>query len=75
MFQLEFVDMDLEESDRCSYDSLTVLGDVEQTEEIGRMSELDVTTNLSCLLLSFSLSHFLSLFLIFVALSSDSIRM
>lgn len=34
--QLEFTDFDLEESERCLYDSLTVLGDVEGTEEIGR---------------------------------------
>ncbi|KAG7214846.1 hypothetical protein INR49_005114 [Caranx melampygus] len=34
VFQLEFADVELEESDRCLYDSLTVLGDVEQTEEI-----------------------------------------
>ncbi|XP_071362713.1 ovochymase-2 isoform X2 [Trachinotus anak] len=32
--KLEFADIELEESDRCLYDSLTVLGDVEQTEEI-----------------------------------------
>lgn len=37
MFQLDFADFHLEESDRCLYDSLTVLGDVEGTEEIGRM--------------------------------------
>lgn len=35
-FQLDFADFDLEQSDTCSYDSLTVLGDVEGTEEIGR---------------------------------------
>lgn len=34
--QLDFVDFQLEESDTCLYDSLTVLGDVEGTEEIGR---------------------------------------
>uniref|UniRef100_A0A8D3B1X1 Ovochymase 2 n=1 Tax=Scophthalmus maximus TaxID=52904 RepID=A0A8D3B1X1_SCOMX len=34
VFQLDVSDLDLEESDRCLYDSLTVLGDVEQTEEI-----------------------------------------
>ncbi|XP_063333959.1 ovochymase-2 [Pelmatolapia mariae] len=32
--KLEFTDFDLEESERCLYDSLTVLGDVEGTEEI-----------------------------------------
>ncbi|XP_040893636.1 ovochymase-2 isoform X2 [Toxotes jaculatrix] len=32
--KLDFADIDLEESDRCLFDSLTVLGDVEQTEEI-----------------------------------------
>ncbi|KAE8295831.1 Ovochymase-2 [Larimichthys crocea] len=32
--KLDFADFDLEESDRCLYDSLTVLGDVEGTEEI-----------------------------------------
>ncbi|AWP08958.1 putative ovochymase-2-like [Scophthalmus maximus] len=32
--KLDVSDLDLEESDRCLYDSLTVLGDVEQTEEI-----------------------------------------
>ncbi|XP_030588079.1 ovochymase-2 [Archocentrus centrarchus] len=32
--KLEFADFDLEESDRCLYDSLTVLGDVEGAEEI-----------------------------------------
>ncbi|KAK2841836.1 hypothetical protein Q5P01_012036 [Channa striata] len=32
--KLDFVDMDLEESDRCLYDSLAILGDLEQTEEI-----------------------------------------
>ncbi|KAL6107400.1 ovch2 [Pungitius sinensis] len=32
--KLEFSDFYLEESDRCLYDSLTVLGDVEGTEEI-----------------------------------------
>ncbi|KAI3371683.1 hypothetical protein L3Q82_024252, partial [Scortum barcoo] len=32
--KLDFTDFDLEESDRCLYDSLTVLGDVEGTEEI-----------------------------------------
>lgn len=35
VFQLSFADFDLEESDTCLYDSLTVLGDVEGTEEIG----------------------------------------
>uniref|UniRef100_A0A3Q1JBF0 Uncharacterized protein n=1 Tax=Anabas testudineus TaxID=64144 RepID=A0A3Q1JBF0_ANATE len=34
VFQIDFVDMDLEESDTCLYDSLSVLGDVEQTEEL-----------------------------------------
>ncbi|TKS72980.1 Ovochymase-2 [Collichthys lucidus] len=37
--KLDFADFDLEESDRCLYDSLTVLGDVEGTEEIGRLDE------------------------------------
>ncbi|XP_026222382.1 ovochymase-2 [Anabas testudineus] len=32
--KIDFVDMDLEESDTCLYDSLSVLGDVEQTEEL-----------------------------------------
>lgn len=68
MSQLDFVDMDLEESDRCLYDSLTVLGDVEQTEEIGRVHELDVITPssffLSVALILFVLL-FLSCFLIF----------
>ncbi|XP_029379594.1 ovochymase-2 isoform X2 [Echeneis naucrates] len=32
--KLEFADVELEESDGCLYDSLTVLGDVERTEEI-----------------------------------------
>uniref|UniRef100_UPI0037E79510 ovochymase-2 n=1 Tax=Semicossyphus pulcher TaxID=241346 RepID=UPI0037E79510 len=32
--KLDFADFDLEDSDRCSYDSLTVLGDVEGSEEI-----------------------------------------
>ena len=41
MFQLDFADFDLEESDRCLYDSLTVLAEVEGTEEIGRVVELD----------------------------------
>lgn len=36
MFQLDFEDFDLEQSHTCSYDSLTVLGDVEGAEEIGR---------------------------------------
>lgn len=36
-FQLDFADFSLEESDRCSYDSLTVLGDVEGRDEIGKM--------------------------------------
>lgn len=49
--------MDLEESDRCLYDSLAVLGDVDQTEEIGRVDELDAITHPS---LSFSLSYFSS---------------
>lgn len=39
MFQIDFVDMDLEESDTCLYDSLSVLGDVEQTEELGRVDD------------------------------------
>ena len=44
MFQLDFADFYLEESDGCLYDSLTILGDVEGTEEIGRMDEsLDVS--------------------------------
>ncbi|XP_029992705.1 ovochymase-2 [Sphaeramia orbicularis] len=34
VIKLEFADFDLEESDGCLYDSLTVLGDVEGTEEI-----------------------------------------
>ncbi|XP_069383825.1 ovochymase-2 isoform X3 [Paralichthys olivaceus] len=32
--KVEFTDVELEESDRCLYDSLTVLADVEQTEEL-----------------------------------------
>ena len=36
VFQLDFADFYLEESDRCLYDSLSVLADVEGTEEIGR---------------------------------------
>lgn len=36
MFQLDFEDFDLEQSHTCSFDSLTVLGDVEGAEEIGR---------------------------------------
>lgn len=36
VFQLDFEDFDLEQSHTCSYDSLTVLGDVEGAEEIGR---------------------------------------
>ncbi|XP_072241437.1 ovochymase-2 [Leuresthes tenuis] len=32
--KLDFADFDLEESEGCFYDSLTVLGDVEETEEI-----------------------------------------
>ncbi|MEQ2261361.1 hypothetical protein XENORESO_009461, partial [Xenotaenia resolanae] len=31
---LDFADFDLEESERCLYDSLTVLGDIEENEEI-----------------------------------------
>ncbi|XP_044212979.1 ovochymase-2 [Thunnus albacares] len=34
VIKLDFADFDLEESDRCLYDSLTVLADVEGTEEI-----------------------------------------
>lgn len=34
-FQLDFDTFDLEESDTCSYDSLTVLADVEGAEELG----------------------------------------
>lgn len=34
LVKLEFTDFDLEESDRCLYDSLTVLGDIEGNEEI-----------------------------------------
>ena len=37
VFQLDFADFSLEESDRCAYDSLTVLGDVEGRDVIGRM--------------------------------------
>lgn len=36
MFQLHFDSFDLEESDTCLYDSLTILADVEGTEEVGR---------------------------------------
>lgn len=36
VFQLNFDSFDLEESDTCLYDSLTILGDVEGTGEIGR---------------------------------------
>lgn len=38
-FQLDFIDFDLEESDRCLYDSLTVLEDVGESEEIGGLDE------------------------------------
>lgn len=46
VFQLNFDSFDLEESDTCLYDSLTILGDVEGTEEIGRRQ------NFFCALLS-----------------------
>lgn len=36
VFQLDFEDFDLEQSHTCSYDSLTVLGDVEGAQEIGK---------------------------------------
>lgn len=36
VFQLDFDSFDLEESDTCLYDSLTILADVEGAEEIGR---------------------------------------
>lgn len=39
VFQLDFDSFDLEESDTCSYDSLTILADVEGTEEIGRRTK------------------------------------
>ena len=35
--QLEFVDFDLEHSERCEYDSLVVFGDAEAREEIGKL--------------------------------------
>lgn len=57
VFQLDFTDFYLEESDTCLYDSLTVLGDVEGTEEIGRKDE-----SLSVRWTSSILSFFLILF-------------
>lgn len=41
LLQLDFADFDLEESERCLYDSLTVLGDIGGHQEIGKMNELD----------------------------------
>lgn len=43
VFQLDFVDFDLEESDTCLYDCLAVLGDVEGAEEIGRKCQSPLT--------------------------------
>ncbi len=58
VFQLDFAYFFLEESDRCLYDSLSVLGDVEGTEEIGRMDELQLKpcpkTNLTSFISPFS---------------------
>lgn len=34
--QLDFTDFDLEESEWCQYDSLSVFGDVEAREQIGK---------------------------------------
>ncbi|GLD65601.1 ovochymase-2-like isoform X3 [Lates japonicus] len=42
--KLDLVDIELEESDRCLYDSLTVLGDVEQTEEIGTLFVVNLSS-------------------------------
>lgn len=36
-----FADFDLEKSERCLPDSLTVLGDVEGNKKIGKIKELD----------------------------------
>lgn len=52
MFQLDFVDFDLEESDTCLYDSLTVLGDVGGAEEIGRKCRSSFIILTFCLCLS-----------------------
>ncbi|KAM8861014.1 ovochymase-2 [Synchiropus picturatus] len=56
--KLEFVDFDLEESSRCSYDSLTVLADVEAAEEIavlcGRSLPPDVLSHQDVMVLLFS---------------------
>ncbi|XP_053742805.1 ovochymase-2 [Synchiropus splendidus] len=56
--KLEFVDFDLEESSSCSYDSLTVLADVEAAEEIavlcGRSLPPDVLSHQDVMVLLFS---------------------
>ncbi len=63
VFQLDFADFYLEESDRCLYDSLTILSDVEGTEEIGRRTQSKTRLKLSCtsFIKSFSLFLFVLL--------------
>lgn len=36
--QLDFTDFDLEESEGCQYDSLSVFGDFEAREQIGKLT-------------------------------------
>lgn len=39
--KLDFDDFDLEESENCKYDSLTVFGDIDGKDEIGKVQKVD----------------------------------
>lgn len=38
--KLDFDDFDLEESENCKYDSLTVFGDIDGKDEIGKVFDI-----------------------------------
>ncbi len=43
--KLDFDDFDLEESENCKYDSLTVFGDIDGKDEIGKVQNIYLNVN------------------------------